>query len=485
VRRWLLILVLTGGSVRGQTLQVSAGASTLFPSEGGELTLYTAEANTTVGAGVENGHLVAGAQTNFLFHGWDFTAGDSKIFLATQQLGLSTVNRGVSSSRKNVDSTLTMFAGAVGQAYSTPFFSGLSAHRVGAGFAYTKRWEPGKRTSCRGAGCLSNHGILELSTVEAYTNGKLTALEGGSYQWRGLSLLGTAGLLEGKTYATADASYRFSHAAFDVGRQVFIWRTERSTVQSGNVSTWIGPVTTHAGWFSSHTATGKTAGAGLRFGPVTTSGDIFLSSGQRILSGSVMEKLSRHFSLSQFYTRSGNQQSFNFGGSFTSNPVTLTVGWQQVFVPFATAAPFQKVLSVTLAFQLPHSTTLNLATVAAPTGGTRWSAYGGTYAETPWLPGTSSGQSVGRAQIGRYGVTGHVVGADGVGVEGIAVQVGDQLVYSNATGEFAARFRKARQVAVGVLLTESTSPGSWTVVSCPGTATPSGVPIQIQVRREP
>jgi hypothetical protein len=288
-------------------------------------------------------------------------------------------------------------------------------------------------------------------------------------------------LLEGRAYLIADASYRLPHVAFDFGQQTLLWQSQRTTVQSGNASFWIGAVTSHAGVFRSHTATGKTAGTALRLGAVTINGDIFFTQQQRIFSGSVMERLSRHFSLSQFYTRSGSQQSLNFGGSFSSNPVSLSVGWQQAFIPFGNV-PFQKVLSVTLAFQLPHGTTLNLASVAAPNGGTRWSAYGGTYAETPWLPGESSGRGSGRTQIGKYMVRGRVLDAHGVGVEGIAVEVNGQVAYSNADGRLEVRFKKLpKKLSVDVLLAESTAPGNWETVSCDVV----GGEVQIRVARKP
>jgi hypothetical protein len=79
-------------------------------------------------------------------------------------------------------------------------------------------------------------------------------------------------------------------------------------------------------------------------------------------------------------------------------------------------------------------------------------------------------------------VVGYVGDAYGP-VEGIAVQIGNETVYSNADGRFETRFKKAHIVSVGVLLAESTAPGLRTVVSSAGTAIPGGEPVKIQVRR--
>src|SRR5260370_317449 len=202
-----------------ETIGLQGGASSLFNAQGGSVTLFTQNMNETLGVGVSNGRLVAGASSEFLSHGWDLTVGDKQLFLTTQQLGLSTVMRGVEAHRKNDKSTLAVFVGAVGQSYSAPFFSGATAKEFGTGFQYTRKFEPNNRkTACRGFGCPTRSGTFELSTVGAYTNGKLTALEGATYRWKGLVLQGTAGLLEKRSYFIGQATERFRHASCDSGR---------------------------------------------------------------------------------------------------------------------------------------------------------------------------------------------------------------------------------------------------------------------------
>src|SRR5882762_4532312 len=226
--RLLLITLLTTSPVLAQTISVSGGASSMFNASGGSVAIYTAGTNETFRIGVSNGRLVAGASSEFLFHGFDTTVGDKQLFLSTQQVGLSTVLRGLEAKKKD----FTFFVGAVGQSYSTPYFSGVAAKDFGTGFQYTKKFEPAtgkKKSGCRGVGCYTNHGTFELSTVVAYTGNKPTALQGVVYHWRGLQLQGTAGLLEKRTYFTGQSTLRFQHFSFDVGRQTFIWQGKRST----------------------------------------------------------------------------------------------------------------------------------------------------------------------------------------------------------------------------------------------------------------
>lgn len=463
MKRLLPLLLLFAGVAKAQTIGLQGGASSLFNAEGGSVTLYTADTNSTLGIGVSNGRLVAGANTEFLYRGWDVTAGDKSIFLTTQQLGLSSVVRGFEAHRRSGDSTLAVFGGAVGQAYSTPYFSGVTAKQFGSGVMFTHKlahWD--------------------LSTVEAWTSGKATALEGASFHWRGFQLQGTAGLLEGRKYLISQSTWRLSHASFDAGRQTFIWQAQRSTVTSVNVSAWYGPLTAHASAYRSSLARGENAGVGLRLGRFTMRGDSFWSK-QRVLSGSVYEQFTRHWSLAQFITRSGGSTSVNFGASYTSNLVTASVGWQEAFIPFG-SVPFQKVLSVTLAFQLPHGTSLNLATVAAPNGGVRWSSYGGTYVQAPWLPATKSGGSFSR-KIRGFEIRGRVLDQFDSPVCGAAIVVNGVTVYSDLQGQFVARVKRNESVDLIVDVDSFTAPGTWEVVATPASAAPNA-PIEIVVRRK-
>jgi hypothetical protein len=466
VNRLLILVLLFTGSISAQTtIQVAGGASTLFNAEGGSVTMYTNGMNSTVGAGVVDGHFVAGANTEFLWRGWDVTAGDKSVFLTTEQVGLSTVVRGVSASRKNDTSDLSVFSGAVGQIFTSPYFQGVQAKEFGTGIQYTRKFTN-----------------VDLTTVEAWTNGKPTTLQGVIYHWRGLVLRGTAGLLERQTYFVGQGTWKISHASFDVGRQTYLWQNMRSTVTNGNVSTWFGPVDGHGGVFRSSTTQGENVGAGLHLGPLTFRSDEFWSRNQRTLSGSVMERFSRHWSLAQYITHSGKQTSINFGGTFTSNLVTASVGYQEAFIPFGNV-PFQKVLNVSLSFQLPHGTSLNLATIAAPNGGVKWTAYGGTYVQAPWLPQTSQGRRVGRTKIAGYEVRGGVFDPYGAPVVGASIVVNGTTVYTDTSGHFIARIKKSTTVTLTVDVESFMSPGEWEVIDAPTIASPDGE-IRITVKRK-
>ena len=249
---------------------------------------------------------------------------------------------------------------------------------------------------------------------------------------------------------------------------------------TASANAWGGPVNAHGGVYHSNFSMGESAGAGVRLGPVDVYGDSFWSRGQHTLTGSVYERFTRRWTLSQFVTRSGGKTSVNFGGSYTSNLVTASVGYTQAFVPYSNT-PFQKVISITLAFQLPIGK-LNVGTVASPGGGVKWSTYGDTYVQAPWLPTAAGQRAQGRTKIRGVVVEGRVVDSFGVPVVGAAVDVNGQTFYTDDNGKFSARVKKNVAVTLTVNVEAFSTPGKWECVSCPATATP-GEDISITVRR--
>jgi hypothetical protein len=72
-------------------------------------------------------------------------------------------------------------------------------------------------------------------------------------------------------------------------------------------------------------------------------------------------------------------------------------------------------------------------------------------------------------------------------VEGAAVELNGEVVYTNSTGEFFLRARHPQQYPIKTLLGEFLLPGEWEVVSAPITATAAeekeAVPLTIVLRR--
>ena len=70
--------------------------------------------------------------------------------------------------------------------------------------------------------------------------------------------------------------------------------------------------------------------------------------------------------------------------------------------------------------------------------------------------------------MARYVVRGTVRDEEGQGVEGAAVDIGGEVVFTNSTGEFFLRVGRPTRSAVKVLIGEFLLPGQWEVVERAG-----------------
>jgi hypothetical protein len=459
VKRLAILLLLVASSVRGQVIQVTGGASTLFNAEGGAVTFYTPGTTSSVGVGVLGGHLVAGANTEFEWRHWDTSIGDRQLFLTTGLTGTSVAFRGVTATKKTKTQSLTLFTGLAGHAYSTPFFSGTTAKNFGSGVSY-------RRLLGRG---------FSVATVGVLAGSRKTALQEVTWKHRALSLSENAGWLENREYTNAMGSLIFRHFGAQVTRSTYIWNSDRLAADSQSVAGNFGAVDSYASAFQSRNNHGQAIGGGYRTGIFQfRTGETFAGK-SKTLSGSVYEQVTRHFSIAQYITRSQGQTQVNFGGEYTSNLASVGVSYQEMFAPFGPTA-FTKVLTLSLRFQFPHGETVQLETT-----GKRWTAMGGAYIKTGLEMGQGEHQSHGDIKGALY--SGSVVDEEGNPVAGIAVRIGKEITYSNEQGELMARSKRGGRVQVSPAPGDNVAPGIWECVTCPETATP-GEDFKIVVRRK-
>jgi hypothetical protein len=98
--------------------------------------------------------------------------------------------------------------------------------------------------------------------------------------------------------------------------------------------------------------------------------------------------------------------------------------------------------------------------------------------------GGAQPQQVG-GRMARYVIRGSVRDEEGNGVEGAAVEIGSEVVFTNSTGEFFLRVGRPTRTAVRVLLGEFLLPGQWEILSAPaeveaGSETRPGVAIVLR-----
>lgn len=444
----LALLLLLASPAFGQTIEVKAGDSTLYNAAGASAVLYLPGAELTVGAGTSSGHLVAGAQAKFNWHGWDAVAGDSQLFLTTGQAGLAEPIRGFALSKKSSTSSFAAFAGLSGQVYSAPYFSGTQAKTPAAGIQFAR---------------ILPHGFA-FSTVEAISGSKKTSLAEADYLWRAVKVTGTGGVLENRKFFNGLAQGSWRHFGASLGHSDYFYKGDRSTVNSEGIALAAGPLFGNASAFQSRLAAGQAVSVGVRAGAVQIQGQELFSKYGRTTMASVTEQVSRHFRVSQYITRSRGQTALNFGGGWASNRASVDVSYAQEFLPFGNV-PFAKALVVQFSFRV-RSATVNLGTLTDPNGKTRFTAYGNSFIQT----GIATTQGPQGRRVGAYSVRGRVVDEQGAPVAGAAVRLGKDTVWSDEKGEFSVTQRKAETLSVSLVPDEFTAPGVWVCVSCPATS---------------
>ena len=184
------------------------------------------------------------------------------------------------------------------------------------------------------------------------------------------------------------------------------------------------------------------------------------------LVSSVRETISPKLSLLQVVNRTQSNTNFLFGGSYTVNRFSVSVDYQTLYMPFLTN-PLVTGIGVTLNLKLWGSFQVNGQTFRSPDGKLRYTASASTLL-TPSLRPVGVEKQI---KMGGYIVRGHVRDERGTPIEGAAIRIGEQTVYSNEAGEFLLRLNKPEHLEIMVLPQEFATPLRFTVISAPPTVT--------------
>jgi hypothetical protein len=474
---FLLLLLALPNISHAQVVELRGGDSTMFDAGGGSVVLHFPNSTETFGAGIASGQFHYGISSAFDWHQWHLTTGDNYLSLAVGT-GLAVPLRGLTVERKWKKQTLTLFTGAAGQIYSFPFFSATSVNHFGTGILYQRQLPRG----------------LDFSTMGVVVGSQYTAIGALHYVWKGLDASGAAGLLQSQPFANGTIFYKpIKSLTFFATRQDFFFDVqqtptagtgsslvqEKSTISSVGTSANLRGLSLSASALTGTSGTtqvsGQTFGGAVHPGPVAVTASYNRSAHGDSVTSSFTEKLNRHWSVSEFLTYAQGQWSLNYGGSFKSNRLTASVGYVTNFVPYSTGgSPFQQTIGVSVSWQLPHSTTVTLATNTLPNGAVRWSTFGNSYVQGPLQMGKVAGQAHTNQPTlaAKFIVRGIVKDPSGLPVAGAAVLVGKEPAFTDSAGAFFVRFRKATAVAIKVVPGDFLAPGNWHIITAPETATP-------------
>ncbi|MGH7517842.1 MAG: carboxypeptidase-like regulatory domain-containing protein [Gemmatimonadales bacterium] len=181
------------------------------------------------------------------------------------------------------------------------------------------------------------------------------------------------------------------------------------------------------------------------------------------------ERLSSRVSLVQQIALQDGDPRVQFGGSLLTSVGEIGVDYQIVHQPFAPFDPFRSAISLTARLQLGRYST-SLGTYVQPDGRVDYAANAGTFLYLGEF-GVQPQRIGGGGGIARYVIRGRVVDEAGAPVEGAAIDLGGQIVFSNSRGEFSLRARRPARHALEVKSDDFLFPGAWQVRSAPASVT--------------
>ena len=171
--------------------------------------------------------------------------------------------------------------------------------------------------------------------------------------------------------------------------------------------------------------------------------------------------------LSQQISWTGRRPAILFGASLMTPIGDFAADYQIVHQPFKPFNPFRSSLNLTARLQLGKYST-SVGTYLQPDGSVDYSASGRTFLYMGSFGGMQPQQLGGR--MSRYVVHGSVRDVDGNPVEGAAIEIGTDVVFTNSTGRFFHRLGRPGRWPFKVLTAEFLLPGRWEVVTAPAEA---------------
>lgn len=495
-----------------QVFQVTGGSSNLVDAEGGSLVVKTNNYSGRIDLGYL-GRPSLGFSVLTTYKGSLVDAGDQPIpfFLPTDlfEPNFAFLGRGLSASRTVDGGKLFAFAGATSNGYYAPFLNVATADTPAGAIYYEKPLSPTLRFYSRN---IFSDRQTSIQAIEwAARKDIKMALSGGIGNNQHYTATSFA---MDRRWVILDASYALSGDAF---RRVLVATPQLAENDRENIRAEFRPKTnyriivsrnnyftdipsqglvraavdgisaaaslagfqSYGSWFNSTTAIGDStamaAGTRHRITQRLEAGVDFMRSVYSTAKPAystdlnLREIFSSRFSVTQFITHNHGQTTYDFGGNFISNFVTVSVDYQTVFLPFVQNQPgqFKQVMVLGLHFQLPHGMQFNLDSDVTPLGQIRYTAYGTTYGYRG-QSGNARGTSFSGAFLKNV-VRGEVLDPGGHPIEGAAVQVGTEVVVTDSEGNFMVRVKKSGDLSLKISFDDFTAPGKYVIVQAPAT----------------
>ena len=510
---WLLCvwgMILCPGVLSAQVIKVEAGASDILPSQGGSIQIEGENYQGYVGAGDIAGVFRLGSSLSAKWEGYKFSLGDQ-----TTAVGLPTdifgprqyfLARGGAVSGQIKGNKFYLFGGATALGIGSQFFQAATAQvPVGMFFVDIP---------------LSDKLTFYSRNVFSQRQTSIEALDWRPHKWLDAGL--SAGIGGNKPYLATTFDVNRDWLDVKAGYIVAGNQFRRITTPSifaaesdrENILVTIRPVSNlaviadhqnllqpqvdfnapflratvdqfqanydiakfhlGAGLFHSHSRTFHNLSEDFSvYRPITRNIEGGVTYFQSLsgaassnLAGTVREKITQKLSLLQVVSHSPGSTNMLFGGSYTTNRFTASVDYQDVYLPFLPNKPFTHSLTASLKLKLWGSVQVNGDTFRSSDGRLRYSAGASTLLVHNFQRGANE-----TFNFPKYVVRGHVRDESGAPIEGAALRIGDQLVYTNAFGEFILRLTKSGPLRFEVVLPEFLNTLTFKVITAPASVT--------------
>lgn len=464
MRLWIIACFLVAAPTGAQTIKLSVGTSELLDATGGTVSSYFGKSTEAMSIAFINGQPIFGATAQLKTHVGTLLVGDE----VSNSNGIATALRGVSFTKKRKRSRYAVFGGGVGMSHMTNFFSATVPTGLGAGASFD-------------ADLPHN---LRIADAVVFTAKYQSAIQTAEWEgWRHkIKMQGQAGILLNQPFATGSVLALPEHWLTLGAFQNLLFVPSATKTDGATVGLQDNGWMVHYSQFMGHSGvvstSGNDVGGGFTSSTFAMRADRFTASGSRELEFETDERWSRRFSTSQYVTRASNHWTVSYGGGVTSNRLSLAVTYQTEFLPLpGSRFPFQQVLSVSLGVQL-SKLSAHYSTFVLPDGRVYNSGDGTSFFNGPMQESYAAPKKA----AGKYVIRGQCHDTAGRPVEGCAIQIGSQLVFSTESGQFSIHVRSRSSVSLMVLPEQFILAGVWSVLNAPKTAK-TGDEIKIVVKQ--
>ncbi len=189
----------------------------------------------------------------------------------------------------------------------------------------------------------------------------------------------------------------------------------------------------------------------------------YAGSANTILVNGLGVNVNAHLRVTENINVTRNGTSFSHGGAFLTTYSSFEVDYQTFYVATDPSNPFQQAMTFDARVRLPRNFALHAGSNIGPTGLTQYTfELASSFARDAIIA-----DAVSQGGLGVNTLRGRVVDPNGQPVEGAAVMIGTERLYSDADGIFFFREKHPHKYAFKVLPDEFVSPWTYVTRSAP------------------